>query len=286
MSREGKTGRLSTALAVAGALLTAAGPVVAGGTVPYYERSFVLAAHERCGLFSDELGAALTVSTRQARSAALRAGEDPSQVSATARRAEARAANVACDDPELTMVADRVETAFDGWRRMPALTFPGLEQPWLADRRAYSQETWALSQASQVGASPVTFGQTGIGMPMKAVVSFVGRSRPYAARVVMRDTGVLARPWLGQAGALPPAPSRRAVMAMSQAPASRMLLATDHKAGEAWLFPARLGLELEALDPRESFWVEFLFRDGSVARVPFEVGDIAAGRAFLEMGPL
>jgi|TARA_R100000149_G_scaffold61794_2_gene31385 hypothetical protein len=273
-------------MAMAAALLTAAGPVLAGGSVPFYERSFVLAAHERCGLFSDELGAALTVSTRQARSAALRAGTETAEVNATARRAQARAAEVACNDPELAMVADRVEMAFDGWRRIPSLSFPGLEQPWLADRRAYSQETWALSQTSQTGASPVRFGQTSVEGEMKVVVSFVGAPRPYAARVVMRDTGVMARPWLGRAGALPPAPSRRAVMAMSQAPATRMLLAADRRAGEVWSFPASLGTQLERLDPREGFWVEFLFRDGSVARAAFEVGDISAGRAFLQMGPL
>ena len=286
MSREAQIGRAGSAMAMAAALLTAAGPVVAGGSVPFYERSFVLAAHERCGLFSDELGAALTVSTRQARSAALRAGTDTAEVNATARRAQARAAEVACNDPELAKVADRVETAFDGWRRIPSLSFPGLAQPWLADRRAYSQETWALSQTSHTGASPVRFGQTSAEGEMKVVVSFVGAPRPYAARVVMRDTGVLARPWLGRAGALPPAPSRRAVMAMSQAPATRMLLAADRRAGEVWTFPARLGTQLEGLDPREGFWVEFLFRDGSVARAAFEVGDVSAGRAFLQMGPL
>jgi hypothetical protein len=41
---------------------------------------------------------------------------------------------------------------------------------------------------------------------------------------------------------------------------------------------------LSALDPREIFTVEFLFRDGSVARSTFETGDFAAGRAFLSMG--
>lgn len=286
MSREAQIGRAGSAMAMAAALLMAAGPVVAGGSVPFYERSFVLAAHERCGLFSAELGAALTVSTRQARSAALRAGTDTAEVNATARRAQANAAKVPCNDPELAMVADRVETAFDGWRRIPSLSFPGLAQPWLADRRTYSQETWALSQISKTGASPVRFGQTSAEGEMKVVVSFVGAPRPYAARVVTRDPQVLPRPWLGRAGALPPAPSRRTVMAMSQAPAARMLLAADRRAGEVWTFPASLGTQLEGLDPREGFWVEFLFRDGSVARAAFEVGDVSAGRAFLQMGPL
>ena len=41
---------------------------------------------------------------------------------------------------------------------------------------------------------------------------------------------------------------------------------------------------LAALDPREPFALEFLFRDGSVARARFEAGDFAAGQAFLAMG--
>ena len=286
MSRKAQIGRFGPAMAAAVVLLTAAAPVLAAGSVPFYERSFVLAAHERCSLFSKELGAALTVSTRQARSAALRAGTDAAEVNATARRARVRAAEVPCNDPELAVVANRVETAFDGWRRIPSLSFPGLERPWLADRRAYSRETWALRQSSRTGASPVTFGQTSAAGEMKVVVSFVGAPRPYGARIVTRDPGVLARPWLARAGTLPPAASRRSVMAMSQAPAARMLLAADRATGEVWTFPASLGNQLEALDPREGFWVEFLFRDGSVARASFEVGDIAAGRAFLQMGPL
>lgn len=32
--------------------------------------------------------------------------------------------------------------------------------------------------------------------------------------------------------------------------------------------------------------IEFLFRDDSVARARFEVGDLAAGRAFTAMGSL
>ena len=41
--------------------------------------------------------------------------------------------------------------------------------------------------------------------------------------------------------------------------------------GQAWLFPAAADA-LSALDPREVFTVEFLFRDGSIARSTFEAG--------------
>ena len=58
-----------------------------------------------------------------------------------------------------------------------------------------------------------------------------------------------------------------------------------HAAGIAWFACATtLDEALAALDPREPFALEFLFRDGSVARARFEAGDFAAGQAFLAMG--
>jgi len=50
--------------------------------------------------------------------------------------------------------------------------------------------------------------------------------------------------------------------------------------------PAMSAAALERLDPRETFAIEFHFRDGSVATAKFEAGDFAAGRAFLAMGIL
>ena len=64
------------------------------------------------------------------------------------------------------------------------------------------------------------------------------------------------------------------------------LLAEGRRAGEAWRFPAATATALERLDPRETFAIEFHFRDGSVATAKFEAGDFTAGRAFLAMGML
>src|SRR5690606_26432272 len=66
----------------------------------YYERAFVLAADQKCGLFEPGLTAALDAATLQARGAALRAGGSGPELSATARRAQARAEATACDDAE------------------------------------------------------------------------------------------------------------------------------------------------------------------------------------------
>lgn len=273
--------------ALISALLIAATPAVALAAPQdrYYERSFVLAANDRCGLFEPQLTAALTAAAYQARGAALRAGSNDRQLAETAQRARARAVTTPCASADLKTVQGRVQNAFAGWSRTARMEFPGDRRKWSADRAAYARPTWRLMQATLTGASPVRFGVVG-GMDrpdqLAAVVSWQGRSRPTGVRIVMRDAGVAPRPWLSQG--LPPVVQRRAFWAAGVTDADAMLLAEGRAAGQAWLFPAAAADALSALDPREVFTVEFVFRDGSIARSTFEAGDFAAGRAFLAMG--
>lgn len=261
------------------ALLTAAAPGVAAGQAnPYYERAFVLEAHARCDLFQPAVAAALDAAARQARGAALRAGVNEISLNASAGRARGRAAAVACADPELGVVKRRVEGAFAGWSRMARMNFEGVRAAWVADR--FDTPGWRLKQATVTGASPVTFGLDAQDRGV-VVVSFVGKPRPYGARIVLRDPAVAPRAW---PGVLPPEALRRAVWASGSEPAPRALLAGGQKAGDLWRFSDAAIDAVEALDPREVFTVEFLFRDGSVARAEFEAGDFSAGRAFLAMG--
>ena len=269
------------------AVLIAATPVAAFAAPQdrFYERSFVLAANDRCGLFEPQLTAALTAAAYQARGAALRAGSNDRQLAETAQRARARANTTPCGSTDLKTVQGRVQTAFSGWSRTTRMEFPGDRRKWSADRAAYARPTWRLMQATVTGASPVRFGVVGgMGRPdqLAAVVSWQGRSRPTGVRVVMRDHTVAPRPWLSHD--LPPAAQRRAFWAAGVTSADTMLLPEGRPAGQAWLFPAAAADALSALDPREVFTVEFLFRDGSIARSTFEAGDFAAGRAFLAMG--
>jgi len=274
------------------ALAVLAQPVaaLADATGPFYERSFVLAAHAKCRMFAPAVASALTASTLQARGAAARAGVNDADLAATAARARTRAAQTPCDDPQLATVRTRVATAFAGWAGTARMSFPGGTSGWAANRSDFSRPTWRLMQASVTGASPVSFGFTaggGQGESLKAVVSFVGRPRPYGARIVMRNADNLPRAWLtGRTLALPPESSRRAFFASGSAAAEPTLLARDRTQGQAWTFPAAAADALARLDPREPFVMEFLFRDGSVARANFEAGDFAAGRAFLAMGSL
>jgi len=275
------------AKALLAAALVAALPATAwaGGQDRYYERSFVLAAHGKCGLFQPRLVAALNAAAWQARGAALRAGANDRDLAETARRARARAASTACASAELKTVSGRVEHAFAGWTRTTRMTFPGTRAGWTADRSAHARDAWRLTQATTIGASPVRFGLAGApGRPerLAAVVSWHGRPRPTGARIVLRDGGVAPRPWL--AAELPPQAQRRAFWASGAEAADAGLLAPGRDQGQAWIFPAAAAEALAGLDPREAFAVEFVFRDGSVARAAFEAGDFAAGRAFLAMG--
>jgi len=283
----GQNAFMTKAILLAAAAL--AGPAIAWAEPAdtYYERAFVVAADARCGLFAPAVDAALSAATAQARGAALRSGAAEADLNAVAARAEARAGTVSCRDPQLATVRERVDGAFSGWIRTPRMTFPGRARPWVADRAAWTRPGWRLMQASTVGASPVTFGYGGeaAGSALTAVVSFVGRSRPNAARLVFRDDASAPRAWLSGDG-LAPASSRASVWATGVSKADPALLADGQRTGEAWRFPASAADPLARLDPRETFLVEFHFRDGSVARARFEAGDFAAGRAFMAMGAL
>lgn len=257
----------------------------------YAERAFVLAAHQRCDLFGESVTQALGAALMQTRGALLRAGYETAQVSALARQSHTRAGTTACADPALAQVTGRVENAFGLWARAVRINFPAHGEGWAVDRFRGANPGWRLAQTARVGASPVRFGLAGRSpdaVEPVAVVSFVGRSRPYAARIVMRDSAVVPRPLIGRGSVadVPPPSGRKQVFAARQAAAPNSLLAADRKQGEAWTFDAGALTAVEQLDPRETFWIEFLFRDDTVARVRMEVGDLTAARTFLAMGPV
>ncbi len=283
----GQTASKTKAALAAVAVLGLPATAWAGPAETYYERAFVVAADARCNLFAPQIDAALNAATAQARGAALRSGAGEADLAAAAARARSRAGTVSCADPQLATVRARVDGAFSGWLRTPRMVFPGARRSWAANRVSSTDANWRLQQMSVVGASPVAFGYAGKGdeIGLTAVVSFVGRSRPYAARIVLRDPIRVPRPWLAGDG-LVPVSARASLWSAGVGPADQTLLAEGRRAGEAWRFPATTAAAIERLDPRETFAIEFHFRDGSVATAKFEAGDFAAGRAFLAMGTL
>ena len=293
MKRSGSKGQTAFArrIAVLAAAAALCPSVVAADAIDlFYERSFMVAADARCGLFRDSAALALAAAAHQARGAALRQGIDAPDLARTAARARVRARATPCASPDLAVAAGRVRHAFDGWMRTRRMSFPGAKAEWAVDRTDYSRPAWRLVQHSRSGGAPVAFGKAGgpDGDQILAVVSFPGRSRPYAARLVMRNPEASPRPWLaGQTPStrLPPS-ARRVIWASGSGEAAPTLLGAGARHGDAWRFPAAAADALSQLDPREGFTLEFLFRDDTVARAHFEAGDLAAARAFLAMGRL
>jgi len=270
------------------ALAAPVGAARAAVTDAFYDRAFMLAAHRKCDLFEPRLIAALDAAALQARNAALRAGTPAADLSAAAARAQSRALRTACDDDDLSRVRARVQAGFAGWSRAARMSFPGDRSVWRGDRYEGQAIGWKLVQDSTTGGSPVRFGLAGAGPTATtpaAVVSFVGRPRPYAARLVMRDREQAPRVWL-TGGGLPPESARRAFFAASARAAAPTLLPEGARQGEVWTFSTEAADALAQLDPRETFVIQFLFRDDSVAEARFEAGDFAAGRAFLGMGAI
>lgn len=260
----------------------------------FYERTVMSAADSRCGLFTPELARALAAAAAQARGAALRAGTSPDDVERTEREARLRAAEADCQSTDVAVAAGRVKQAFAGYARIYRLTYPGDVAGWHADRYATPKNPWRLRQDSVFGPDRMTFGLAGRedASALIAVAQFADGATPYGARLVMRDARRSSGPYLdrtstGPTGGLPLAkrlPPRGAsigVLAEARQRAGKELAPK----GGAWAFrfPAQAARTLASLDPREAVAVEFLFPGDHVRRAYVEVGDFAAGKAFLQV---
>ena len=275
---------LATALA-ATPELAAANP-----TDLFLERTLMSAANRRCSLFTSDMAGALAASTAQARGAALRAGTDARAIQTLEQRARSEAARIDCRNPRLLGAAARARDAFAVYVRMARITYPGQVADWRADRGDGRTARWRLAQTSRFGADRMTFGLAGRegASALVAVATFADGAAPYAARLVLRDPGRTNGPYLSLgsgalSGKLPPRAATRAFLAEARSPASADLLPRDVKSGWAFRFPAAAERELAALDPREAVAVEFLFSGERVRTAYLEVGDFAAGQAFLKL---
>ena len=256
----------------AAALFAMPAAAAAGPLDLYVERTAMTAADARCGLFGEELRAALDAGRLQARNAAVRAGADPEAIARADRQAVAAATRSACDSDSLRSAADHVRAAFDGFSQTRRITYPGERADWRADRTAGGeQHRWRLAQDAAFDGGRMVFGLAGRdGRPvLLALASFADGRTPYAARLAVRDVDRAGQPYLGLGG---------------EGAAGLDLMPETMTSGWAFRFPAEAAATLAELDPREAVAVEFLFSDGTpVRRAYVEVGDFAAGRAFLRM---
>lgn len=258
----------------------------------FFERMVMSAVDDRCRLFTLGVSAALAAGAEQARGAALRAGSDPKSLKAMEQDAERRAAAFDCKGPTVTSAAARVQSAFAGYQRVQRMTYRGDLTEWRADRGVGRTARWRLSQSAAFGSNQMIFGLAGRdgASALVAVASFADKQTPYAARLVMRDGGRTSGPYLldrrpGQplSRKIPPRSATRAFMAEARGGAEDELLPKGSEDGWAFRFPAQAASALAELDPREAVAVEFLFPGDRVRVAYVEVGDFAAGRAFLQV---
>ncbi len=262
----------------------------------FYERAVMSAADLRCGLFAPDVAAALAAATAQARGAALRAGASSDSLRAVERQAQAKASAVDCHSKDVTTAAARVRAGFAGFARLTRLTYAGDLAGWSADRGVGRTARWRLAQEASFGGDKLAFGLAGReGLDaLIAVGAFADGAEPYAARLVLRDQTRSAQPYLARFGRgstaslplaqrLPPNSAQKAYGAGARAPASEDLLPKGATSGWAFRFSDEAGAELAKLDPREAVAVEFLFPGDIVRRAYVEVGDFAAGCAFLKI---
>ncbi len=276
-----------------GAAAVLAAPVLAAAQPQdlFYERTVISAAGERCGLFAPAVSAQLAASAAQARGAALRAGANARDLQALERDARDRAAGVDCRSPAVAKTKAQIDNAFGGYAKVTRMSYPGDVAGWQADRNITRDARWRLSQDATFSGGRMTFGLAGREAPgsLVAVAEFAGGAAPYSARLLIRDSGRTMGPYLlrGTGGALasrlPPRSVTRAYLAEVRTAAPAELLPRDGKGGWAFRFPAAAASALSGLDPREAVAVEFLFRGERVVTAYVEVGDFAAGQAFLKL---
>jgi hypothetical protein len=125
------------------------------------------------------------------------------------------------------------------------------------------------------------------------VGAFADARTPYAARLVTRDPHRSLGPYLNRRDGQPlralplarrmPPSAVSAFTAEARSAAGVDLAAKDMEGAWAFRFPPAAAARLSELDPREAVAVEFLFAGtkDEVRRAYVEVGDFAAGRAFL-----
>jgi hypothetical protein len=256
----------------------------------FFERMVMSAVDDRCNLFTPGVSAALAAGAAQARAAALRAGSDPRTLKGVEQDARARAQGVDCRSGAVTTAASRVKSAFAAYQRVQRITYRGDLTEWRADRGLGRSARWRLSQSADFGSNRMIFGLAGRegASALVAVAGFADKRTPYSARLVMRDTGRTMGPYLtgGRqplARKIPPASATRAWLAEARGGAEEELLPKGYASGWAFRFPAQAATALAELDPREAVAVEFLFSDGRTRVAYVEVGDFAAGRAFLQV---
>jgi len=272
--------------------------VQASAVDTYYEHTLMSAADARCHLFAPQLSTALNVAKALSRGAALRSGIDEQVLADTGARAERRAAIEPCNSADLATVADREKSGFEVFSRLQAVSYKGDFRTWWVKRQSSaSGRVWNLYQPAEFGSDALTFGIAGSSgvSELITVAQFADGATPYVVRLVIRDKTRAARPYLDQRTARPggkiplsgrvtPRGATEAFLAEAKFAPDPLIRPANKNAAIGYRFPPAAARAIASLDPREAIEIEFIFSSGGnyqVRKAYIEVGDFAAGRAFL-----
>ena len=279
-------------------------------TLPVVKRYFMVQADARCHLLDDATRQALKAGYLQARNDALRAGLTMTYLAPWLEKARSAAYQADCAAPSL--IAE-VNTAQGGFRRfiaVPHLELSSGRTQWLANRTYGDDQTWRLVQFQNTDQADMAFGLYG-GLQHNSfslMAHFKDGMRPYSARLLVRNTDILASGMINRAdyrisdrlpigfsdySSLSFMASGKSDVTVDLHPGVKTNLAGFTLTGTyvgtqgpetamRFDFPSRAWLAIAKLDPREDIVIAFSTEDGPrYAR--FEVGDFVSGLSYVAL---
>ncbi|HPN05933.1 MAG TPA: hypothetical protein PK050_08990 [Hyphomonadaceae bacterium] len=254
----------------------------------WLERVAISAADKNCNLFNEGERLALQSGIYQAQGELLRANKTIAEMQKLEAEVSAHARSLGCAHPSVVEVAATVRSSYRQFAKTSYLEYPTPRSTWAASRSGHDK--WAVAQTDKT--TDTVFGLRRVKDDLKLAISMPAKGlMPQTVQLVMRDADKMPEAWLGSiTGATKElAPPPRSIARIEWAAEIRK--GNDAVGAPIWVFyfNAAALTRLEALDPRESFRLDFVppqrAKDQTVKSVAFEVGDIRAAHAFSQIPP-
>lgn len=254
----------------------------------FADRAAAIALDDRCGFFTAPERAALEAAWLQSRGVLLREGRTRAELEEAGAHIVRRMAATPCDDPQALGRAAVVRGAYEGYRRLSSMEFPGDARSWRAERNL-TADTWPLAQAIDDGGAVFGLAAAAAGVELSLLCTPPAGATPASAVIVAR--AAQRSPGLHD-------PSLGGLLADPERPGWVRWAPPEHAEALFWAnrrqlngrsarfaFPDAARDAIAALDPREAIRIDIFDGAGRrIARHYVEVGDFAAGLAFLAAG--
>lgn len=240
----------------------------------FAERVAMLSLDARCNYFSPEQRRALNAFMMQSRGALLRQGTAIERLNLIAGQARGGVATKACNDTSIINEAGRAKRAHSAWRLQMKANFPGTKRVWHASRAGV--DNWrAWQELGNSARGGFVLAKNGLAFGVETQTIGIA-----SARIYLRDISKIGLP-VANSNLRPPIRSgTNSFAATLIVPAqSKATVDSAPRAGTLVLFPDNVTRAIIGLDPRDSFEVELIRRDGQIEHYVIEVGDVIAAFA-------